>query len=129
MSEILPSSTHLLFLFFGRSRLTMARSQSPTEWLRTSRSGPEQIASLQLLKNEITGHVQKKEKYVEKGVLDQIVRLLQTSRSVQDHNGKERRDSISQPRSLSEQEEIRLQALQLLSVIANGRSTMPPLVA
>ncbi|OIW27546.1 ARM repeat-containing protein [Coniochaeta ligniaria NRRL 30616] len=98
----------------------MARPQSPTEWLRTSRSRPEQIASLQLLKNEITGHIQKKEEYVQKGVLDQIVRLLQTSRSAQDPNGKERRDSTSRPRSLSEQDEIRLQALQLLSVIANG---------
>lgn len=107
----------------------MARPQSPTEWLRTARSGPEQLASLQFIKNEITGHTQKKERYVEKGVLDQIVKLLQTSRSAQQHNGKERRDSISLPRSLSEQEEIRLQALQLLSVVSNGRSSIPSFVA
>lgn len=77
---------------------------------------------MQLLKNEITGHTHKKERYVEKGVLDQIVRLLQASRSGHDQNGKERRDTMSHRRSLSGEEEIRLQALQLLSVIANGRS-------
>lgn len=107
----------------------MAPSQSPSERLRTSRNSSEQLASLQLLKNEITGHIQKKEEYVEKGVLDQVVRLLQTSRSAQNHNDKDRRHSISQPRSLSEQENIRLQALQVLSVISNGRSSVLPLVA
>jgi len=99
----------------------MARPQSPTEWLRSSRSAPEQIAALQLLKNQITGHIQNKEKYVERGALDQVVRLLQSSRS-QDNHAKDRRDSfLSHARSLSEQEEIRLHALQLLSVIANGK--------
>ncbi|KAB5585936.1 armadillo-type protein [Coniochaeta sp. 2T2.1] len=98
----------------------MARPESPTEWLRSSRGGPEQLAALQLLKNQITGHIQNKEKYVEKGVLDQVVRLLQTSRSPDSH-AKDRRDSfLSHARSLSEQEEIRLHDLQLLSVIANG---------
>ena len=100
----------------------MARPQSPAEWLRTSRSSSERIASLQLLKNEITGHIEKKERYVEKGVLDQVVRLLQTSRSAQNHNDKNRREGLAQVRSLSEQEDIRLQALQVLTVIANGRS-------
>lgn len=87
------------------------------------------MASLQLLKNEITGHIHKKEKYVEKGVLDQVVRLLQTSRATLDRNDKDRRESISHPRSLSDQENVRLQALQLLSMIANGMSSMPAFAA
>lgn len=102
----------------------MARPQSPSERLRTSRTCSEHLASLQLLKNEITGHIQQKQKYVEKGVLDQVVRLLQTSRAAHDRNDKDRRESISQPRTISEQENVRLQALQALSVIANGTSSM-----
>ena len=98
----------------------MARPHSPAERLRASRSCSEQIAALQSLKNEITGHTQKKERYVEQGILDQIVRLLQASRSAHDQTRKERRGSISPKRSLSDEEEIRLQALQLLSLIANG---------
>jgi hypothetical protein len=101
----------------------MALPQSPVERLRTSKTCSEQCASLQLLKNEITGHIEKKEKYVEQGVLDQVVRLLQTSRSAQNNSDRDRRESISQQRRPSEQEEARLQSLQVLSIIANGRSS------
>jgi hypothetical protein len=100
----------------------MTGSQTLLELLKELRNSEELIAALRLLKNEITGHDRKKEKYVEKGVLDRLVRLLHTSRSAHD-SGKGRRDSLSYPRNLSDHEELRLQILQILAVIANGMIT------
>lgn len=88
--------------------------------IRAARTYSEQAASLVALKNEVTGHIQKKEKWVEQGVLDHVVQLLQTARSTQSHNGKDFREGASI--GLSEQEQVRLQALQLLSVFANGKT-------
>lgn len=81
----------------------------------------EQLSALRSLKNDIVGHVQKKEKWIEEGVLEPIVRILDTGRSTAKPS---RRDSRSHaqpsPRSLVGEESARLQALQILASLANG---------
>ncbi len=87
--------------------------------LRGAKTFPEQTAALQALKNEIVGHVQRKEEWVSVGVLDPIVRSLALTRSPIKMNGK----ATSQPttiRPLSEEDGVKLQALQLLSSFASG---------
>lgn len=99
----------------------MARPQSPPilAQLRSARTLPEQTAALRALKNEIVGHVQRKEFWVSLGVLDPIVRTLASSRPPVKPNGKDTRFPLTQ-RPLSEDESVRLQALQLVASFANG---------
>jgi hypothetical protein len=89
--------------------------------IRTARSHAEQAAALRSLKNEITGHVQKKERWIEQGILEPIVKILQTSRAAANQNGKDFRGINTQPRSLTDEEHVRLHALQLLAIFANGK--------
>lgn len=104
----------------------MARPQnSPIlAQLRNAKSLPEQTAALQALKNEIVGHVQKKEAWIGLGVLEPIVRTLYSNRSPAKLNGK---DATVQPpsRPLSDDDSVKLQALQLVASFANG-TTMTP---
>ncbi|KAK9440442.1 armadillo repeat protein [Metarhizium brunneum] len=99
----------------------MARPQnSPIlAQLRNAKSLPEQTAALQALKNEIVGHVQKKEAWIGLGVLEPIVRTLYSNRSPAKLNGK---DATVQPpsRPLSDEDSVKLQALQLVASFANG---------
>lgn len=88
--------------------------------IRNARSYSEQVDALRLLKNDITGHLHRKEKWVECGILEPIVKALQASRPSSSHNGNDFRGPAAQSRKLSEAELVRLQALQLLSVFANG---------
>ncbi|KAH7153239.1 armadillo-type protein [Dactylonectria macrodidyma] len=99
----------------------MARPQSPPilSQLRSARTLPEQATALRSLKNEIVGHIQKKELWISLGVLDPIVRTLATARSPAKPNGKDARFPLA-PRPLSEEESVRLQALQLVACFANG---------
>ncbi|EFY93547.1 armadillo repeat protein [Metarhizium acridum CQMa 102] len=99
----------------------MARPQNSSilAQLRNAKSLPEQAAALQALKNEIVGHVQKKEAWIGLGVLEPIVRTLYSSRSPAKLNGK---DATVQPlsRPLSDDDSVKLQALQLVASFANG---------
>lgn len=99
----------------------MARSQSPPilGQLRNARTLPEQTAALRALKNEIVGHIQKKELWIGLGVLDPIVRTLASARSPSKLHGKDARLPVVQ-RPLTEEEGVRLQALQLVASFANG---------
>ncbi|KAF5025328.1 hypothetical protein F66182_2586 [Fusarium sp. NRRL 66182] len=99
----------------------MARTQSHPilAQLRSARSLPEQTAALRALKNEIVGHIQRKEQWIGLGVLDPIVRTLSSARSPVKPNGKDPRFPLAQ-RPLSEDENVRLQALQLVASFANG---------
>jgi hypothetical protein len=96
--------------------------------MRHARSYTEQVAALRALKNDVTGHVQRKEQWVEYGILDHIVKLLQNARTQQGQNGKGP-GSEAWPYALSDQEQVRLQALQLLSIFAKGKmSIMAPFI-
>lgn len=87
--------------------------------LRNARSLPEQTAALRALKNEVVGHVQRKEQWIGLGVLDPIVGALTSSRSPVKPNGKDSRVLLTQ-RPLTDEESVRLQALQLVASFANG---------
>jgi len=105
----------------------MARIQSPSilSHIRNARTFTDQAAALRSLKNDMVGHVQKKEVLVVCGVLEPVVKLLAGSRSPGKLNGKDTRFHTS-PRAISEDEAVRLQALQLLASFANGTSDMCP---
>ena len=102
----------------------MARPQtSPIlAQLRSAKTVPEQTAALQALKNEVAGHVQRKETWVGLGVLEPIVATLSQSRPSARLNGKDTRSQLVL-RPLSEEAGVKLQALQLVASFANG---MPP---
>lgn len=82
----------------------------------------QQLSALRALKNDIVGHTQKKEKWLEAGALKPVVQICETSRSVAAKDG--RRDSRGQAQSagrpLTGDEVVRLQALQILASFANG---------
>lgn len=99
----------------------MARPQtSPIlAQLRSAKTLSEQAAALQALKNEIVGHVQKKEAWIRLGVLEPIVRALSVEGTQAKPNGKE--SSFRQElRPLSEEHSVKLQALQLIGSFSNG---------
>lgn len=81
----------------------------------------EQLSALRTLKNEIVGHDQKKEKWVENGIIEPVVKILESSRSSQSTNGKDKSRGRAPPsRALTGEESVRLQALQILASLANG---------
>lgn len=80
----------------------------------------EQLAALRSLKNDIVGHVQKKEKWVEAGVLEPVVKILNASRSATSHPRTSPGHTRSSSGSLTGDEDLRLQALQILASFANG---------
>ncbi|UNI20322.1 hypothetical protein JDV02_006420 [Purpureocillium takamizusanense] len=99
----------------------MARPQSfpILAQLRSAKTYPEQTAALQALKNEIVGHIQKKEAWIGLGVLEPIVLTLSASHSPAKPNGKDARTQLVS-RPLSDEDSVKLQALQLVASFANG---------
>lgn len=99
----------------------MARPQSPPilSQLRSARTVPEQAAALRALKNDIVGHVQKKEQWIALGVLEPIVRTISSGTPQERLNG---RGSHAQfcSRHLSDEDGAKLQALQLVASFAHG---------
>ena len=100
----------------------MARIQSPPvlSQIRVARTYSEQAAALRALKDEIIGHGQRKEWWVQNGILESLVKILQTNaRTPTSSNGKERsQPMLSEP--LAEDEAVRLLSLQLLASFAYG---------
>jgi hypothetical protein len=85
----------------------------------------EQLSALQTLKNEIVGHDQKKEKWVENGVIEPVVKILESSRSSHSTSGKDNsRGRVLTSRPLTSEENVRLQALHILASLANGTTTL-----
>lgn len=99
----------------------MARpSNSPIlAQLRNAQTLPEQATALQALKNEIVGHVEKKEAWIKLGVLELIVKTLGSNGSPRKASGKDA-DIQRSPPLLSDEQSVRLQALQLVASFANG---------
>lgn len=83
----------------------------------------EQLSALRALKNEIVGHNQRKEKWIENGVLEPVVKALNTSRSTTSINGKDSRSRALSSKPLTGEEAVRLQALQVLASLANGMAS------
>ncbi|KAI1135241.1 ARM repeat-containing protein [Hypoxylon sp. FL0543] len=91
-------------------------------------STPEQIEALGYLKNEVIGHVQKKEDWVQHGVLRPIVRIVapQSYETSED----DARPPFLTLATFTDEDNAKLQALQLLASFANaGPAFLPPLHA
>jgi armadillo repeat-containing protein 8 len=101
----------------------MARPQtSPIlTQLRNAKTCPEQSTALQALKNEIIGHHQKKETWVSLGVLEPVISTLTSARpAAKSSSAKDARPQASSRRPLSEEDNVRLQALQIITSFAKG---------
>lgn len=101
----------------------MARVQSPPvlSQIRVARSHSEQASALRALKDEVVGHVQRKEWWVQNGILESLVKILRdNARSPSGLNGKER-SRTGQSEALSEEEAVRLLALQLIASFSYGK--------
>ncbi|KAL2021573.1 hypothetical protein VTK56DRAFT_7072 [Thermocarpiscus australiensis] len=111
----------------------MARVHSPQLLARitAARNCSEQTAALRALKDEIVGHVQRKEIWVECGILDLLVQVLQNDNRLPVRlNGKEPRSQTGLQDSLAADEVPRLLSLQLLASFAyGGPSFLGPLHA
>ncbi len=94
--------------------------------LQSARCFADQIEALRSLKNETVGHVQQKEKWVRLGALELVVKVLVVARPPARLNGKDSRASHVPARPLTEEEQGRLQALELLAIFASGRETVSP---
>ncbi|EHK46424.1 hypothetical protein TRIATDRAFT_89808 [Trichoderma atroviride IMI 206040] len=109
----------------------MARPQnSPIlAQLRNAKTCPEQSTALQALKNEIVGHHQKKETWVSLGVLEPVIRTLTSARpAAKSSTSKDARPQASGRRPLSEEDNVRLQALQIITSFAKGGPPFLPSV-
>ncbi|KAJ4307156.1 hypothetical protein N0V88_000535 [Collariella sp. IMI 366227] len=101
----------------------MARVQSPPvlSQIRVARSHSEQASALRALKDEVVGHVQRKEWWVQNGILESLVKILRdNARSPLGLNDKER-SFTRQSEALSEEEVVRLLALQLIASFSYGK--------
>ena len=106
----------------------MVRSASVAalEELRNPTSLSAQVAALKHVKNEITGHDQRKVIAIKQGLILSLVQLLESSagvgskRSSQEVNG--HRDKSSTHSEWSDEEELRLQALMVVESIAQGET-------
>ncbi|KAK1750014.1 armadillo-type protein [Echria macrotheca] len=100
----------------------MARVQTPPilSQIRVARSHSELTGALRALKDDVIGHVQRKEKWVEQGILEYLVKNLQSSKSPVTRNGDDSRNPHGQPRPLTDGERVRLLSLDLIAIFANG---------
>ncbi|EFW98800.1 armadillo repeat protein [Grosmannia clavigera kw1407] len=107
--------------------MVLIQSHPILERFRNARTPGDRIQALQALKNDTVGHVLKKSRWVELGVLRPVVRCVGLSRSASRHgdshgrqDSSRRPSSATPPDSLSQVDLARLQALELLGVFASG---------
>ncbi|KAH7320939.1 armadillo repeat protein [Stachybotrys elegans] len=100
----------------------MARSLSDSpilNQLRTAKSYSEQASALKALKNEVVGHVQRKEAWIKLGVLEPIARTLSVNLSSPKPSSKDAHAQfVVGP--LSDADAVKQQALQLVASFASG---------
>ncbi|KAI1376188.1 ARM repeat-containing protein [Hypoxylon crocopeplum] len=89
-------------------------------------SAPEQITALRYLKNEVIGHIQKKEDWIQHGVVQPIVQIIASD--VPETNDKATGPLYLTLSTFTDEDNAKLQALQLLASFANaGPAFIPPL--
>ncbi|KAI1657438.1 ARM repeat-containing protein [Daldinia decipiens] len=94
---------------------------------RLHATAPEQITALRYLKNEVIGHIQKKEDWVRHGVLRPIVRVI--TPNILKANEDTRLPFLTLT-AFTDEDSAKLQALQLLASFANaGPAFLSPLHA
>lgn len=114
----------------------MANSQNPPALLwqiqnASPRNQAEQIELLRQLKDEVIGDIRGKEKWVNHGILQYLVQLLQQTPTAQSPTGlgsKEAYVPIGETTHLPDDDRVRLLALQLLASFAKGTPCFPKLV-
>lgn len=92
--------------------------------LRTTSSPASQVRALKLLKNELIGHEQKKEKWVKLGILTTLADILNSSK----YNGKDKHrettgsdGSSNNQVGQNENQQARLQAVIVVGSLAYGQ--------
>jgi len=100
----------------------MARVQSPPilSQIRVPRNCSEQVVSLRALKDDIVGHIQRKERWIENGILESLVKNLQSTRPPTLRNGDDPRSGTERTVPLTDNERVRLLSLELIASFANG---------
>ncbi|KAI1766619.1 ARM repeat-containing protein [Hypoxylon sp. FL1150] len=89
---------------------------------------PERLSALNYLKNEVIGHTQRKEDWLRHGVVRPIVRIIASS-TLRTTEG-DAPSSFSNGPAFTDEDNVKLQALQLLASFANaGPAFLPPLYA
>lgn len=105
--------------------IEMTRPSTPPilSELRSASSLASQVAALKALKHEIIGHEQKKELWINLGVLAPLVRILNTYKG----NGKRKHRDVygsgaqsKEKFGRSDEEEARLQAIIIVGSLARG---------
>ena len=114
---------------FKSAKMVQGPSVSALEALRAATSPTDQIAALKQLKNSIIGHDQRKELAIRHSALEPLVRILTPSTAKP--TGKRRRSSTTQALPpWSREDEVRVQAVQILASIAGGGAAfVSPLLA
>lgn len=107
-----------------KANTAMAGVQYPAglAQLQAATSYAEQAAALRSLKDNIIGHVQRKEEWVQHGILDALAGILQNDDQAPKRPSGKETSQPGQPPVLAEHEVVRLLALQLLASIANGEN-------
>ncbi|KAL2137963.1 hypothetical protein VTI28DRAFT_7753 [Corynascus sepedonium] len=90
--------------------------------LRGARSYSEQAAALRALKDEIIGHVNRKEEWICNGILEPLVEILRKKiQSPAKSTGKEHSQGVRSDEP-SEEDEVQLLALQIIASFAYGNA-------
>ncbi len=82
-------------------------------------SAPEQTDALRYLKNQVIGHIERKEEWLQRGILLPIVRILSLGAIEAGERNPE--TPFLAVDILTDEDNAKLQALQLLSSFANGK--------
>jgi len=90
--------------------------------LKTSTSSAAQIASAKYIKNGLIGHPENKETFVRHGLIDALTDVLATSTNNRDNR---KDDNVEHGIPLTEEDEVRLQAILLLDSLVSGRQLLP----
>ncbi len=100
----------------------MARVEIPPVLLqiRSARTYSEQATALRALKDETVGHIQRKEWWIQNGILEPLVGLLHNNDRAPTRSSGKERSHPGQPVPLAEDDVVRLLALQLLASFAYG---------
>ncbi|KAI2631956.1 ARM repeat-containing protein [Hypoxylon sp. NC1633] len=89
-------------------------------------TAPEQITALRYIKNEVIGHIHKKEDWLQLGAIPPIVRII-SSDTFETKDKDTRPPSLTLP-AFTDDDNAKLQALQLLASFANGGPAfLPPI--
>lgn len=106
----------------------MAREEGPLlNRLLNATSVSEQTAALRALKNELIGHDQRKESWVNSGIVQILSRILESSLREEYEANKEvmsggrRGGNLTGRASMTEEQELCLQAVIIMGSLAQGK--------